>query len=75
MVWIVPLLVVAASLFGLSAIFGAIGIVLGFIAAASALAVASVTFQLASGTIMILGVLGFFVIIGLVVVIAAIRQF
>lgn len=74
MIWIVLLLILAALLFGLSAIFGAIGVVLGFVAAASALAVASFTFELEPGAIMILGVFGFFVIIGLVVLISAIRQ-
>lgn len=74
MVWVVLLLILAALLFGLSAIFGAIGVVLGFIAAAGALAVASFIFELGPGTIMILGVFGFFIIIGLVLVITAIRQ-
>jgi hypothetical protein len=74
MIWIVLLLILAALLFGSSAIFGAIGVVLGFIAAASALGVASFTFQLEPGAIMILGVLGFFIIVGLVIVITAVRQ-
>jgi hypothetical protein len=74
MVWIVLLLVFAAPLFGLSTNFEAISAVLGFIVTACALAAAGVTSQLASGTTMVLGVFGFFVIVGLTVEIAAIRQ-
>lgn len=74
MFWIVLLLIVAILLFGLSTILGATGIVLGFISAAGALAVASVMFEMGAGEIMILGVLGFVAIVGVIVAINAVTQ-
>jgi hypothetical protein len=74
MVWIVLLLILAALFFALSVFLEAIGVILGFITAASALAVASFEFQLEPGTIMISGIFGFFVILGVVILITATRQ-
>jgi hypothetical protein len=74
MVWIVLLLILAALFFALSVYLEAIGVILGFITAASALAVASFKFQLEPGTIMILGIFGFSVMLGVVILITATRQ-
>lgn len=70
MLYIILLLVLAVLLFGASAVIGALGYVLGFIAAAVALVYASTTFDLDPLAVAAIGLVGFFALCGLVMLIA-----
>lgn len=70
LLYTILLLILAVLLFGASAVIGALGYILGFIVAAVALVSAAVTFELAPIYVLMFGVVGFFALCGLVMVVA-----
>jgi hypothetical protein len=72
--YIILLLILAVLLFGASAVIGVLGYVLGFIAAAVALIYASATFELDPLAVAAVGLVGFFALCGLVMLIAKLTE-
>lgn len=70
MLYIILLLILAVLLFGSGAVIGFLGYVLGFIVAVIALIWISVTFQIDPVVAIMIGVIGFFALCGLVMLIA-----
>lgn len=69
MLYVILLLILAVLLFGSSAVIGAAGMVLGFIAAAVALIWASIAFHVEPFVVLVIGVAGFFSLLGLMMLV------
>ena len=69
MLYIILLLILAVLLFGSGAVIGFLGYVLGFIVAAIALFWLSVTYQIDPVIAIMIGVVGFFALCGLLILI------
>lgn len=70
MLYIILLLILAVLLFGSGVVIGFLGYVLGFIVAAIALFWLSVTYQIDAVIAILFGIVGFFALCGLVILLA-----
>lgn len=74
MLYIILLLILAVLLFGSGAVIGFLGYVLGFIVAAIALFWLSITYQIDPVVAIMIGIVGFFALCGLVMLIASLIE-
>jgi hypothetical protein len=72
--YIILLLILAVLLFGSSAVIGFLGYFLGFVAAAVALFVLNATYNLDPVVTLAIGIIGFFVLCGVIIAIAKVIQ-